>query len=151
MARKQINLLYVIAWLFSSILLLLVQLGYISPIGFIVITQVQYVWLFWISAILFIFTTAFLVARVRSHPKWTIGFTGDIVRTVRISNQEREYFIRGKSDSPIRDVLLDAWPFSELDSNAKWYVADSHGNDITNKPFGSIDGTANIIIGDDSS
>ena len=144
--KWKINALTLIVWALSSIFLLLVQFGYISSIGIIVVTPAQYVWIFWISAIAFIATTINLVARVQRHARWSIGFSGEIVRTVRIAGQDMEYFVRGKSDSRIKEVLLNNWTFIEHDYNSKWYVTDEHGNDITDRSFSSINGTASVVI-----
>lgn len=148
MTRHEINSLTLVIWVLCSIFLLLVQFGYISPIGLIVVTSEQYVWLFWFSALVFILSTANLVARIKKHPGWSEGFSGEIVRTFRVSGQEKEYLVQGKGETSIKHILSSDWPFDEYEHSSVWYVVDEQGNDITNQPLSSIDGTASVIFED---
>jgi len=120
-----------------------------SPLGYIVITIEQYEWLFWASVLALVISTVNLVARVKAHPQWKDGFSGEIVRAVRISGEDKDYFIRGTSEAPIKQVLLDDWPFSEHKHSSVWHVVDERGNDITVQPLSSIDGTASVVIEED--
>jgi len=148
--KLKINPLSLIAFTLSGVLLLMVQLGFISPTGLIVIPYSQFIWLFWISVILFIVSTANLVARIPSHVKWSEGYGGTITRTVRIAGKQKDYFIQGADDAPIRAVLLDDWPFSEQDPDSKWHVVDKLGNDVTNAPLSSLEDAAMVIIEEDT-
>ncbi len=150
MARFKISPLSLIAFTLSGVLLLMVQFGFISPIGWIVIPYSEFIWLFWISAILFIASTANLVVRIPSYTKWSEGYSGTITRTVRIAGKQKDYFIQGAGDAPIKAVLLDDWPFSEQDQNSKWHVVDNLGNDVTNAPLSSLEEIATVIIEEDT-
>ena len=147
---NKINSLSLIAFTLCSILLLMVQFAIISPSGIIVVSHIQYILLFWFSVIAFISSTANLVVRIPRHAKWSTGFSGEIARTVKITGESREYFIRGASESSIKEVLLDDWPFSEKDPESHWYVIDEQGNDVTSRPLGSIDGTTSVVIEEDN-
>ena len=128
----------------------MVQFGVISPIGLIEIPYSQFIWLFWFSVVFFVVSTANLVARIPAHTKWSEGYSGTITRTVKIADKQKDYFIHGAGDTPIREALLDDWPFDEEDSDTKWHVVDIRGNDITNVPLSSLDGTATVIIDEDT-
>ena len=124
----------------------MVQFGAISSGGIINITIFQYIWLFWLSVIFFIISTANLVVRIPKHAKWSTGYRGTITRTVKIAGEQKDYFIRGSGDTPIGKVVLDNWPFDEQDSDSKWHVVDKLGNDVTNAPLSSLEETATVII-----
>ena len=128
----------------------MVQFGVISPIGLIEISSSQYIWLFWVSVIFFIISTANLVARIPRHAKWSQGYSGTITRTVKIADKQKDYFIQGAVDTPIKEVLLDNWPFDEQDPDSKWHVVDNRGNDVTNAPLSSLDGTATVVVEEDT-
>ncbi len=142
----KINSLSLITFTLCSILLLMVQFGVISPSGLIVISLFQYTLLFWFSIIAFISSTANLVVRIPSHAKWSTGFSGEIVRTVKIAGENKDYFIRGKGDTSIKEALLDNWPFSEQDPDSNWHVVDELGNDVTGEPLSSITGIMSVIF-----
>jgi hypothetical protein len=150
LAKLKINPISLIAFTLSSILLLMVQFGVISPIGLVVVSYPQFIWIFWISVIFFIVSVANLVVRIPSHAKWAVGYTGIITRTVKIAGKPKDYFIKGVGDTLVREVLLENWPFSEQDKDSKWYVVDELGNNVTNNPFSSLDGTATVIIEEDT-
>ncbi len=128
----------------------MVQFGVISPSGLVVISLFQYTLLFWFSVIAFIISTANLVVRIPSHAKWSTGFSGEIVRTVKIAGENKDYFIRGVGDTSISEILLDDWPFSEQDSDSNWHVVDEQGNDVTSSPLSSITGTMSVVIEEDN-
>ena len=128
----------------------MVQFGVISPFGLVEISYIQYVWVFWVSVIFFIISTVNLVARIPRHAKWSQGYSGTITRTVKIADKQNDYFIRGAVDTPIKEVLLDNWPFDEQDPDSKWHVVDNRGNDVTNAPLSSLDGTATVVIEEDT-
>ncbi|MBN2229762.1 MAG: hypothetical protein JW779_09225 [Candidatus Thorarchaeota archaeon] len=146
MANRRIDLFSVLIWFFSSLFLLVVQLGYVSPVGVIVVSLEQYAWLFWMSVVLFLVTTANLVTKVQTHARWSTGFSGEIVRTVRIAGDDQEYFIRGASNTPLGEILDENWPFHEHSRKSKWYVVDERGNDVTNQSFSSLEGTASVVF-----
>ena len=147
---NKINSLSLIAFTLCSLLLLMVQFAYISPSGIIVISYTQYTWLFWFSVLAFILSTANLVTRIPRHAKWSTGFSGEIVRTVKIAGKSKDYFIRGASDTPVKEVLLENWPFSEHDKKSTWHVVDELGNDVTSTPLNSLNGIATVVIDEDS-
>ena len=124
----------------------MVQFGVISPIGLIEVPYSQYIWLFWISVIFFIGSTANLVVRISSHAKWGTGYTGTITRTAKIAGEQKDYFIEGAGETSIKEVLLDNWPFDVQDPDSKWHVVDKLGNTVTNNPLSSLDGTAIVVI-----
>ena len=128
----------------------MVQFGVISPSGLIVISLSQYTLLFWFSVLFFIVSIANLVTRIPRHARWSTGFSGEIVRTVKITGENKDYFIRGEGESSIKEVLLDDWPFSEQDPESNWYVIDELGNDVTSRPLSSIDGTVSVVIEEDN-
>ncbi len=146
LSGRKINSLSLIVFVLCSILLLLVQFGYISPIGVIVISPLQYVWVFWFSAIAFIVSTANLVSRIPRYARWSVGYRGEIVRTVKNTDSGKDYFIRGKEDMTLKEVLHERWPFKEKDRGSKWYIVDELGNDVTTMPLGSVNETVNIIF-----
>ena len=147
---NKINSLSIIAFTLSSLLLLMVQFAFISPIGIIVISSTQYTWLFWFSVIAFILSTANLVTRIPRPAKWSTGFSGEIVRTVKIAGKNKDYFIQGSSDTSIRKALLENWPFSEHDKKSTWHVVDEIGNDVTNTPLNLLNGISTVVIDEDS-
>ena len=144
--RPKINPLSLILFFLCSMLLLLVQFGYISPIGVIVISPLQYAWLFWFSVIAFILSTANVVSRIPTYARWSTGYSGEIVRTVKNTDSGKDYFIRGKEDMTLKEVLQKRWPFEENDQGSKWYIVDELGNDVTTMPLGSIDETVSIVF-----
>ena len=146
MSKWKINPVSLIVFTLCSILLLMVQFGVISPSGLIEISLAQYIWVFWFSVIAFIISTVNLVLRIPSHAGWSTGFSGEIVRTVKIAGENKDYFIRGKGDTSIKEALLENWPFSEQDSDSNWHVVDELGNDVTSEPLKSIDGTMSVVI-----
>ena len=150
MVKTRANPIILIAFTLSGILLLITQFGVISPFGIIEISQIQYIWLFWFSIIFFIVSTALLIVRVPRHARWSQGYSGIITRTVRIGDNQKDYFIQGEVDTPLREVLLANWPFDGQDPDSKWHVVDNRGNDITDAPLDSLDGTAIIIVEEDA-
>lgn len=146
MSKWKINPISLIAITLSSILLLMVQFGVISPSGLIVISLSQFIWVFWFSVLFFIVSIANLVTRIPRHARWSTGFSGEIVRTVKVAGENKDYFIRGKGDTSIKDALLANWPFSEQDPSSNWYVTDDMGNDVTGEVLNSITGTMSVII-----
>jgi len=146
LSKWKINPVSLIAIILSSILLLMVQFGVISPSGLIVISLCQYILLFWFSVLFFIVSIANLVTRIPRHAKWSTGFSGIIARTVTIAGENKDFFIRGRGDTSIKEALLENWPFSEQDPDSNWHVVDELGNDVTSKPLNSIDGTMSVII-----
>lgn len=144
--KLKINALSLLLFFLCSMLLLLVQFGYISPIGVIVISPLQYAWLFWFSVIAFIVSTANLVSRIPRYARWSTGYSGEIVRTVKNTDSGKDYFIRGKEDMTLKEVLQQRWPFKENDQGSKWYIVDELGNDVSTKPLGSIDETVSIVF-----
>ena len=146
LAKRKINPISLIAFTLSGVFLLMVQFGVISPSGLIVVSLSQFIWLFWFSVIFFIVSTANLVTRIPRHARWSTGFSGEIVRTVKIAGEIKDYFIRGPGDTSIKDALLENWPFSEQDSDSNWYVTDGQGNDVTSESLNSITGTMIVII-----
>ncbi|MHA1136818.1 MAG: hypothetical protein ACTSSE_10045 [Candidatus Thorarchaeota archaeon] len=150
MAKNKINPLFLIAFTLSGILLLMVQFGVISPNGLIEITSSQYTLVFWFSLVFFIISTANLVARIPTHAQWSTGYRGTISRTVKISGKQKDYFIHGAGDTPIKKVLLENWPFEEEDPDSNWHVVDEHGNDVTNALLSSLDEIATVIIEEDT-
>jgi hypothetical protein len=150
LVKSKINPLSLVAFTLSGVLLLMVQLGYISPNGLIAIPISQYIWLFWFSVVFFIISMANLVARIPQHAKWSEGYSGTITRTVKIAGEQKDYFIQGAGDTPIKEVLLEDWPFDEQDSDSKWHVVDNRGNDVTNVPLDSLDGTSTIVVEEDT-
>lgn len=146
LSKWKINPISLIAFTLSGVLVLMVQFGVISPSGLIVISLSQYILLFWFSVLFFIVSIANLVTRIPRHAKWSTGFSGEIARTVKIAGENKDYFIRGRGDTSIKEALLENWPFSEQDPNSNWYVVDELGNDVTSKPLKSIDGTMSVII-----
>ena len=150
MVKTKINPLSLIAFTLSSVLLLMVQFGVISPVGLIVVPYSQFIWVFWISVVFFIISVANLVVRIPAHTKWTTGYTGTIARTVKIAGKQKDYFIEGASDTPIKEVLLENWPFDDQDKDSKWHVVDEIGTNITNNPLSSLDGTATVVIENDT-
>ncbi|MCK5266257.1 MAG: hypothetical protein KAR03_11680 [Candidatus Thorarchaeota archaeon] len=146
MSKWKINPISLIAFTLSGVLVLMVQFGVISPSGLIVISLSQYILLFWFSVLFFIVSIANLVTRIPRHARWSTGFSGEIARTVKISGESKDYFIRGRGETSIKEALLENWPFSEQDPNSNWYVVDELGNDVTSKPLKSIDGTMSVII-----
>ncbi len=150
LSKWKINPLSLIAFALCSILLLMVQFGVISPSGIFVVSLSQYILLFWFSVIAFISSTANLVVRIPRHARWSTGFSGEIVRTVKIAGENKDYFIRGKGDTSIKETLLENWPFSEQDSDSNWHVTDDMGNDVTSEPLSSITGTMSVVIEEDN-
>jgi hypothetical protein len=150
LAKTRIKPVFLIAFILSGLLLLMVQFGVISPNGLIEISYSQYIWVFWVSVIFFIISAANLVARIPRHAKWSQGYSGTITRTVKIADKQKDYFIQGAVDTPIKEVLLDNWPFDEQNQDSKWHVVDNRGNDVANAPLSSLDGTAIVIFEEDT-
>lgn len=146
MSKWKINPISLIAFTLSSVLLLMVQFGVISPSGLIVISLSQFIWVFWFSVIAFSISTVNLVLRIPRHARWSTGFSGEIVRTVKIAGENKDYFTRGAGDTTIKEVILENWPFSEQDPESNWHVVDEQGNDVTGEPLSSITGTMSVLI-----
>ncbi|MHA1615183.1 MAG: hypothetical protein ACTSYJ_10085 [Candidatus Thorarchaeota archaeon] len=150
MSKWKINPVSLIAFTLSGVLVLMVQFGVISPSGLIEISLAQFIWVFWFSVIAFIISTVNLVLRIPSHAGWSTGFSGEIVRTVKIAGEKKDYFIRGEGDTSIKEALFENWPFSEQDSDSNWHVVDELGNDVTSEPLSSITGTMSVVIEEDN-
>ena len=146
LSGRKIDSLSLSVFTLCSIFLLLVQFGFISPIGVIVISPLQYLWVFWFSVIAFIVSTANLVSRIPRYARWSTGYSGEIVRTVKNTDSGKDCFIRGKEDMTLEEVLQKRWPFKEKDRGSKWYVVDELGNDVTTMPLGSVNETVSIIF-----
>jgi len=149
LSKWKINPVSLIAFTLSGVLVLMVQFGVISPSGLIEISLSQFIWVFWFSVIAFIISSVNLVLRIPSHAGWSTGFSGKIVRTVKLASENKDYCIRGEGETSIKKVLLDDWPFSEQDPDSNWHVVDELGNDVTSKPLKSIDGTMSVVIEED--
>ncbi|MDH4212495.1 MAG: hypothetical protein OEV85_01120 [Candidatus Thorarchaeota archaeon] len=146
MEKWKVDPLALSIWILCSLFLLLVQFGYISPYGIIVISYTQYTWVFWLSIITFTISTAYLVSKIPRYARWSIGYSGEIVRTVKSADSSKDYFIRGNETTPLKEVLHKTWPFKDKDQDSKWYVVDELGNDVTSTPLGSIEGTVSIVF-----
>jgi hypothetical protein len=144
--KWKIDPLSLVLWILCSIFLLLVQFGYISPVGIIIISYEQYVWVFWISVFAFILSTGYFVSKIPRYARWSIGYTGEIIRTVRDGESGRDYFIRGKDDTPLKEVLHKRWPFEDRNRSDNWYVVDESGNDVTSLPLSSLNGTVTVLF-----
>jgi hypothetical protein len=151
MVRKKPSVSSLIYFLLSSGFLLLVQFGFVSPVGLIIVTAVQYVVLFWLSIALFVSSLAILLAQYPHYAKWSMGYSGDCVRTVRISGERKDHFIRGKPHATVRDVLLDDWPFDLKNPNSDWQIFDSFRNDVSNQRIESITETMEVAFPPDDS
>jgi hypothetical protein len=144
--KKKPPISHIAFFMFSSIFLLLVQFGFIQPEGLVVITDVQYIVLFWLSIAFFVSSVAILLTQYPHYARWTMGFTGDIVRTVRLAGMRRDFFIRGAPDAKVRVVLLDTWPFETEKPNSDWHVIDSLGNDVSDQHLESITETIEVVF-----
>jgi hypothetical protein len=144
--RFRIDPLSLVAFTLSAVLLLVVQFGVISPSGIIEISYSQFVWLFWFSVAFFILSTANLVTRIPHYAKWSEGYSGTLTRVVKIADEQKDYFIRGSAGITIRNALIDAWPFGDYDPTLSWHVIDISGNDISDVPLSSVNGTATVVI-----
>lgn len=121
------------------------QFGFISPVGVVVVTVFQYNVLFWLSIALFVSSLAIFLTQYPHYAKWSMGYSGDCVRTVRRSGKKKDYFIRGKPDTPVRDVILDCWPF-DPNPNSDWHVFDSLGNEVSGHLLESISETIEVVF-----
>lgn len=146
MSKWKIDPFSLIVWILSSVFLFLVQFGYISPYGYIVVSHSEFTWVFWFSVFAFILSTANLVSKVPRHARWSTGYSGEVVRTVKKADSSTDYFIHGKDDTPLKVVLQKCWPFKENNRESKWYLVDELGNDVTNMPLGSINETVSIVF-----
>jgi hypothetical protein len=148
--KRMVDPLALLVWILCSLFLLFVQFGYISPLGIIVVSYPQFTMVFWISIIAFIISTANLVSKIPRYARWSLGYSGKIVRTVKSADSRKDYFIRGNDDTPLKEVLYERWPFEDKDRGSKWYVVDELGNDVTNMPLGSIDETVTVVFLDEA-
>ncbi|TET09622.1 MAG: hypothetical protein E3J86_07605 [Candidatus Thorarchaeota archaeon] len=146
MVRKRPSISSLVFFLFSSIFLLLVQLGFVSSVGLFIVTFAQFTVLFWLSIVLFVSSLAILLTQYPHYAKWSMGYRGDCVRTVRMSGSRKDYFIRGKQDAIVRDVLLDGWPFKPKSPNSDWQIFDSLGNEVSNQLLESITYTLEVVF-----
>lgn len=80
-----------------------------------------------------------------------MGYSGDSVRTVRLSGKKKDFFIRGAPDAKVRDVLLDTWPFEIEKPNSDWQVIDSLGNEVSDQHLETITETIEVVIPPDDS
>ena len=151
MVRKIPSASSVSFFLLSSIFLMLVQYGVISPRGLVIITYDQYTVLFWLSIAIFISSLAILFTQFPYYAKWSIGYTGDCVRTVRIPGKKKDLFIRGAPDATVREVLLDNWPFDSRNPNSGWQVFDSLENEVSGQLLESITETLEVVFPPDES
>ncbi|MFX1481730.1 MAG: hypothetical protein ACFFCP_00925 [Promethearchaeota archaeon] len=132
MAVKKLSASSIVFFLSAGIFLLLIQFGFISPMGYVKVTYFQYTLLFWLSIIAFILSIADLFRRFPQYAKWSTGYSGYCVRTARISGIKRDYFIRGSPGTTVREAILDEWPFESEKKKSDWQVFDEEGNDISN-------------------
>jgi hypothetical protein len=146
MVKKKPPVSHIAFFMFSSIFLLLVQFGFIQPEGLVVITNTQYIVLFWLSIAFFVASVAILLTHYPHYARWTMGYSGVIVRTVRLSGMRRDFFIRGAPDAKVRVVLLDTWPFETEKPNSDWQVIDSLGNDVSDQLLESITETIEVVF-----
>ena len=151
MVKKRPSVSSVAFFLFSSIFLLLVQFGVVSPRGLVFVTDIQYILLFWLSIVFFVATLALLLSQYPHYARWSIGYSGDSVRTVRLSGKRKDFFIRGAPDAKVRDVLLDTWPFETEKPNSDWQVIDSLGNEVSDQHLETITETIEVVIPPDDS
>ncbi len=149
MVRRRPSLSSIVIFLSASIFLLLVQFGYVSPVGIIIVTEIQYTVLFWLSVVYFILSIAILFRHFPRYAKWSTGYSGDSVRTVRISGKTKDYFIHGAPDATVRDVLLDVWPFDTKRLNSSWQVFNSEGNEVSDHPLESLTETIEVVFSND--
>jgi hypothetical protein len=104
----------------------------------------QYVWAIPISAAAFVLSSIYLVYKIPHYARWSVGYTDEIVRSVRDSKSDRDYLVRGGENTPLKDALHDSWPFKKRNRSGNWYAVDESGNDVTNQPLGLLDGTVVI-------
>lgn len=146
MVRKRPSISSLVFFLFSGIFLLLGPVIFISPGGLFIVTLEQYTILFWLSTALFVSSLAILLAQYPHYAKWSMGYSGECVRTVRMSGRRKDYFIRGKPDANVREVILDDWFFKPKSPNSDWQIFDSLGNEVSNQLLESITNTLEIVF-----
>lgn len=134
----------------SSIFLLVVQFGIISPSGIVYVTYIQYSGLFWLSVVVFIVSIANLSRRFPQYAKWSMGYSGECVRAVKRAGTREEHFIRGAPNALLKEVLLDNWPFENKEADSKWQAFNTNGDDVSAQPLESLVDTVEIVFFDEN-
>jgi hypothetical protein len=67
-------------------------------------------------------------------------------RVILHEASKSEVCIYGKENVPVREALLEDWPFAQNLKKKEWYVIDASGNDVTDSALTSFEGTAHIIF-----
>jgi len=68
-------------------------------------------------------------------------------RIVKSMESGNEYLVHGPCTSRLREVLLEDWPFEDVEPGSVWYVLDQRMNDVTDMPLSEIEGTVILEVG----
>lgn len=97
------------------------------------------------GSVLLWFDTSWVTPRHRDM----VAYTPDkdtIARVVTSGDSKNEFFIYGKPNSIIWEILQKDWPFDEELLSFEWRVVDESGLDVSMKTFAEVDSIMTIVF-----
>jgi hypothetical protein len=67
------------------------------------------------------------------------------MRVIKDGASGLEFIISGDREETFAEVCRTNWPFERVKRKSKWYIKDERGNDVSDKPLGSVDGIFYLI------
>ncbi|MGY5858653.1 MAG: hypothetical protein RTU63_04735 [Candidatus Thorarchaeota archaeon] len=69
-----------------------------------------------------------------------------VVRVVTSDVAKKEYFVYGKPDEIVREVVENDWPFKGKLKSKEWFVIDEADNDVSGKIYSEVDGILRVVF-----
>jgi hypothetical protein len=67
------------------------------------------------------------------------------MRVVRDGPDGVEFIISGDREETFAEACRANWHFESINRKSKWYIKDERGNDVSDKPLGSVDGIFMLV------
>jgi len=98
-----------------------------------------------IGSALLLFDTSW-ATRLHRHQMPRTPDRDTIVRVVTSDVTKREYFVYGKPEELVREVIENDWPFKGKLKSKDWYVIDAKANDVSDKIYSDVEGTLKVVF-----
>jgi hypothetical protein len=98
-----------------------------------------------LGAVLMWFDTSWVTPLLRQQ----MPFEPDddtVVRVVTSDDVKKEYFVYGKPEESVHDVIENDWPFKAKLKSKNWFVLDMNGSDVSNRIFLDVEGTLKVVF-----
>ena len=67
------------------------------------------------------------------------------MRVIKDGPNGQEFIISGDREETFAEVCRANWYFESVKRKTKWFIKDERGNDVSDKPLGSVDGIFTLI------